>query len=405
MDYGVYQTLEDLTLASNAFASFVSASIGLLPPIFRNALPCRVLQANADLLTHSHLSHARPDFGIDAVSVDGEQVEVTPRVVGATPFGGLVHFAKDVRQEQPRVLLVAPLSGHYATLLRETVRTLLADHDVYLTDWYNARDIPLIAGPFGFDDYVAQLTRFIRRIGEDVHVIAVCQPAVPALAATALLAQSVDRFEIRTLILMAGPVDARIHPTQVDDLAQSRPIEWFEENLLATVPYRFLGAGRRVYPGVMQISAFLSMNIARHLQAHIEMWGNLARGERADAASTRRFYDEYFAVLDLPGEFYLETVQRVFQQHELARGVMKVAGETVDPSSIRRTALLTIEGERDDICAPGQTAAAHELCANVEPSRRGTHVQPGVGHYGVFSGSRWVREVYPRVRSFILANR
>jgi poly(3-hydroxybutyrate) depolymerase len=404
MMYALYQQCEDWVNASRLFAAGVSAGVDLLPPLAREALPVRMLRANAQLALHTQLTHGRPAFDIEQVLVAGELVDVEPVVVDATPFCSLVRFAKETELAQPRVLLVAPMSGHFATLLRETVRTLSRDHDVYITDWHNARDIPLGAGPFGLDHYTEHVMRFITRLGDPVHVVSVCQPCVPALAATALLAQDHSDVQPRSLTLMAGPIDASVNPTRVNELAESKPIEWFERNLVTTVPRRFLGGGRRVYPGFMQISAFMSMNLDRHVKAHMELWGNLVR-EEADAVEAKRsFYDEYFAVCDLDADYYLQTVQRVFQDYDLAQGRLTVAGRPVEPAAIRRTALLTVEGERDDICSIGQTLAAHDLCTRVRPARRGHHLQAGVGHYGVFSGSRWDAEIYPQIRTFILAN-
>jgi poly(3-hydroxybutyrate) depolymerase len=404
MMYALYQQYEDLVNTTSAFAASISASIDLLPPALQSTLPVRAMRANAQMAMHSRLTHARRPFGVDTVEVGGERVDVSPVVVDSTPFCSLVRFAKETALPQPRVLLIAPMSGHFATLLRETVRTLSRDNDVYLTDWHNARDIPLSAGPFDLDHYVEHLTGFIEHLGAPIHVVAVCQPCVPALAATALLAQSGSDAQPRTLTLMAGPVDTRISPSKVNELAVSQPLEWFQSNLISTVPRRFLGSGRRVYPGFLQISAFVSMNLDRHVKAHIELWGNIVRNETESAQTKREFYDEYFAVGDLPAEYYLETVRRVFQEHELARGQMNVGGKLVDPTAIRRTALLTVEGERDDICSVGQTMAAHDLCTRIRPARRGHHLQAGVGHYGVFSGSRWDGEIYPQLKNFILAN-
>ncbi len=331
-------------------------------------------------------------------------VRVREEAADVTPFGTLLHFAKDIDVTLPRVLVVAPLSGHFATLLRDTVATLSADHDVYLTDWHNARDVPVAEGRFGFDDYTASIIRFLQVMGPGAHVVAVCQPCVAALAATAVMAEGHDPATPRSLTLMAGPVDARINPTMVNDLATSQPLSWFERNVITSVPGRYAGAGRAVYPGFMQLSAFVSMNVSRHVRAHRQLYKDLARGDVAAAELTKNFYDEYFAVLDIPAEFYLETVHRVFQEFLLARGELTHEGRAVHPAAINRTALLTVEGERDDICSVGQTVAAHDLCTSVKPSRRRHHLQAGVGHYGVFSGRRWQGQIYPLVRNVILAN-
>jgi polyhydroxyalkanoate depolymerase len=299
---------------------------------------------------------------------------------------------------------VAPLSGHFSTLLRETVRTMLPEHDVFLTDWHNVRDVAGTYGRFGIDDYIEHLMLFLKAIGPGAHVLAVCQPCVQVLAAASLLAQDGEAAQPRSVTLMAGPIDTRINPTRVNALANSRSIEWFERNLIAQVPVRYAGALRRVYPGFVQLAAFMSMNIERHLKAHRELHGHLVNGQHEKAHATKAFYDEYFAVLDLTAEFYLETVRLIFQQHALATGELKWRGERVEPRAIRRSMLLTVEGERDDICSVGQTAAAHDLCSGLRPYLRRHHMQAGVGHYGVFSGTRWTTQIYPLVKNVILAS-
>jgi len=334
--------------------------------------------------------------------VGNREVAVTEESADVTPFGTLLHFRKDVDQAQPRVLLVAPLSGHFATLLRATVRTMLAEHDVYITDWHNARDVAGTAGRFGFDEYVGHMIRFLEKIGPGAHMMAVCQPCVAALVATSVMSQRENPATPRSMTLMAGPIDTRVNPTKVNDLAKGKPIEWFEKNLIATVPHRYAGGGRQVYPGFVQLAAFMSMNLDRHLKAHRELYENLAKGEEAKAAQTKAFYDEYFAVLDLTAEFYLETVKKVFQDHDLPLGQLTYESQKVDPSAIRRTMLFTVEGERDDICAVGQTLAAHDLCSSLRPYRKRHHMQAGVGHYGVFSGKTWQNQIYPMVKNIIL---
>src|SRR5262249_15956854 len=294
--------------------------------------------------------------------------------------------------------------GHFATLLRATVRTLLPEHDVFITDWHNARDVPITAGRFGIDEYVEHLIDYLEILGPGAHVLAVCQPCVAVLAAVALMAQAGNRAKPRSMTLMAGPIDCRVNPTKVNELANKRDIAWFERMLTATVPIRYPGAFRRVYPGFVQLAAFMTMNIERHVKAHKELYDNLANGELEKAATTKAFYDEYFAVLDLTAEFYLETVRHVFQEYALPLGRLKWRGETIDPSAIRRTMLLTVEGERDDICAVGQTVAAPDLCRKLRPYLKRHHMQAGVGHYGLFSGKRWETQVYPIVRNVILSS-
>jgi poly(3-hydroxybutyrate) depolymerase len=362
------------------------------------------IAAAFELISRAGLSHRRPSFGIDGVVVDGREMAVREEAVHTTPFGTLLRFAKDVDMPQPRVLLVAPLSGHFATLLRGTVQVLLPEHDVYITDWHNARDVGLWHGRFGFDEYVDHLVRFLEVLGPGAHVVAVCQPCVQALAATAVMAEAGNPAQPRSLTLMAGPIDCRVNPTAVNQLATSRPIEWFEHNLISPVPFSFPGALRRVYPGFLQLLAFMSMNLDRHLKAHIDLFQLLAKGCHAKAAVTKAFYDEYFAVLDMTAEFYLETVRYVFQEFRLPLGKLTWHGNTVNPRAIRRTTLLTVEGERDDICAVGQTLAAHDLCTGLRPYRKRHHLQAGVGHYGVFSGKKWSGQIYPVVRNVILSS-
>jgi len=329
---------------------------------------------------------------------------VHEEAVTVTPFATLLHFKKEQQTPQPRVLLVAPLSGHFATLLRGTVRTMLPEHDVYVTDWHNARDVPVRSGRFGVDEYVEQLIAFLHTIGPGAHIVAICQPCVTVLAAVAVMAESKDPAQPRSMTLMAGPVDTRSSPTAVNKLARSKPIEWFERTLIDRVPWRYRGAGRRVYPGFVQLSAFMSMNLERHMKAHRDLYAHVAKGEHAEAEAIRAFYDEYFAVLDLDADFYLETVRLFFQEDALARGTLTFRGQLVRPAAIKHTMLLTVEGENDDICGIGQTLAAHELCSGLRPHLKRHYLQAGVGHFGVFSGSRWNNQIYPVLRSVIAAN-
>lgn len=361
----------------------------------------RKMAAALEVFSRLRLTHTRPAYGIAEVEVDGRPVPVVEDAVLPLPFGTLLHFRKPGVRGQPKVLLVAPLSGHFATLLRETARTLLADHDVYITDWHNARDVALRHGAFGLDDYIDYMMRYLRAIGPGAHLVAVCQPCVAALAAAALMAEDGDPARPRSLTLMAGPVDCRVNPTAVNDLANSKPIRWFEDTLISHVPPPHAGHMRRVYPGFVQLSAFMSMNLERHQQQFRNLYQHLVDGEVDKADLIRVFYDEYLAVNDLPAEFYLETVAKVFQTYDLARGALAWRGRPVRPSAIHQSWLLTVEGERDDICAVGQTLAAQDLCTGLAPYRKQHHVQVGVGHYGVFSGRKWKSEIYPRVRALI----
>jgi len=403
MLYASYQAQEDLLALWRSAAVAGGEVLRKLPvpllewPVMRTAL------AAAEIAPLTALRHTRPPFAIESVQVAGRLVAVHEEALTGSAFGTLLHFAKTPHIDQPRVVLLAPLSGHFATLLRETVRTMLPDQDVFISDWHNCRDAPLADGAFGFDEYVEHVMSFLRAIGPGGHLVAVCQPVVQALAATALMAAAEDPCQPRSLTLMAGPIDARANPTAVNELATSHPLDWFERNLIARVPARYPGAGRRVYPGFLQVAAFVSMNRSRHAAAFANLFTDLIAQKHEKAAKTEEFYREYFAVLDLAAEFYLETVQRVFQEHRLASGELRWRGELVDPRAIRRTVLLTVEGERDDICGIGQTAAAQDLCSRIPLARRSHHLQAGVGHYGVFSGRRWERDVYPVVRNAILS--
>ena len=359
------------------------------------------MAAKLDTFVALRMTSERPAFAIKPVLLGNKLVEVQEEVVAETPFCTLLRFRKDTEITQPRVLVVAPMSGHFATLLRATVQTLLIDHDVYITDWHNIRNVPRADGVFDLSTYTADVMACLRAMGEGSHVVAVCQPVVPALAAAALMAEDDDPAQPRSLTLMGGPIDARINPTKVNELANSKPIDWFETKLCDKVPAFYKGSGRRVYPGFMQLIAFVSMNRERHGKSFKDMAEALAAGDLAKYETFKTFYDEYFAVMDLSAEFYLETVKKVFQDYDLARGKLQIAGRTIDPKAIRRTALLTVEGERDDICGLGQTMAAQDLCSNVRQYLKAHHVQTGVGHYGIFAGRRWVSEVYPKVRDTI----
>jgi len=404
MLYQAYQAHSDIMIPVRNWADTALRTVGRPLAGIADNVVLRNLTAAYELIARAGLTHARPAFEVDSVTVGNREVSVHEHAALTTPFGTLLHFNKEIDTSQPRVLLVAPLSGHFATLLRETVRTMLPEHDVYITDWHNVRDVPLMHGKFGFDDYVTHLIRFLEAIGPGAHVVAVCQPCVAVLIATAVMAQAGNAAQPRSMTLMAGPIDTRVNPTKVNELANSRPIEWFEQNLIASVPLRYPGAFRRVYPGFVQLAAFMSMNVDRHLKAHRELYDHLANGEHEKAQVTKAFYDEYFAVLDLTAEFYLETVRLVFQEYALPTGNLKWQAERVEPRAIKRTMLLAVEGERDDICAVGQTVAAHDLCSGLRPYLKRHHLQAGVGHYGVFSGNRWANQVYPLLKNVILAS-
>jgi poly(3-hydroxybutyrate) depolymerase len=402
MLYQAYQSYADATEPLRSLAR-AGLGFGKLLSGFNVFAPVPHLSALMELTARSRLTHLRPPYAIDSVPVAGEDVAVREEVALSLPFCDLIRFAKQGVAAQPKMLVVAPLSGHFATLLRNTVETLSRDHDVYLTDWKNARDIPLSEGRFGFEDYIDYVIRCLERIGPGAHVLAVCQPCVQTLAAVALMAEDRNLAEPLSMTLMAGPIDTRISPTAVNTLATAHPIEWFEQNLISRVPLSLPGVGRKVYPGFVQLFAFMSMNMERHKTAHRELYHHLAEGRIEEARAIMRFYDEYFAVLDLAAEFYIETVRIVFQEALLAKGELTYRGRAVNPGAIRRTALLTVEGERDDICSVGQTAVAHDLCTGLRPHLKRHHLQAGVGHYGTFSGKRWNGQIYPAIRNLVLA--
>ncbi|HSN33776.1 MAG TPA: polyhydroxyalkanoate depolymerase [Ideonella sp.] len=407
----LYQLYEAQRALLSPFSEFAAASAKLynhpLSPFTHTPMAHR-FSAGFDLMHRLAKEYEKPPFDINSVNVDGVDVAVQEQVALKKPFCRLLRFkrftdnAKQLAamKEQATVLVVAPLSGHHATLLRDTVRALLRHHKVFITDWTDARMVPADIGPFHLDDYVRYVEEFIRHIGPDVNVISVCQPTVPVLAAVSLLA---SRGEVtpRTLTMMGGPIDARRSPTAVNNLAMNKSHEWFEHNVIYRVPSNYPGAGRPVYPGFLQHSGFIAMNPDRHLKSHYDYFLDLLRGDEESAEFHRSFYDEYNAVLDMPAEYYLDTIRTVFQDFALVNGTWAVDGEPVRPQDLRRSALLTIEGELDDISGAGQTRAAHELCTGIPESRRFHYDVEGAGHYGIFSGRRWREKVYPEVRRFI----
>lgn len=346
------------------------------------------------------LTHTRPDFGIESVEIDGELLDVREEILASTDFGSLLHFAKPAPSGQPRVLVIPGLAGHFATLVRGTVRTLLRDHNVFVADWHNARDVPVSAGRFGLEEYIEHLIAFMDAIGPGAHLMALCQPCPAVLVAAAVMAEDGHPAEPRSVILMAGPVDTRVNPGRVNRFAQRQSLAKLERRVVTTVPRPHAGAGRRVYPGFLQAAGFVSLDPRRHAAAFAGLARDIAGGNDDDAERVLAFYAEYFAVLGVAAEFYLGTARSIFQDHDLARGEFRFHGGVVDPAAIE-TALLTIEGSKDEWCPPGQTEAAQALCTGIPRQRKAHHLQPGVGHYGVFSGSRFENEIYPRIRAFI----
>ncbi len=384
----------------NLWAGAVRASLEALP---RSELPVTgPLLASAELLESLTRRYEKRPFDLRSTLVDGRSVTIEERVVMDTPFCKIVHFQKASGGEsQPKLLIVAPLSGHHATLVRETIREMLLEHDVFLTDWVDARLVPTTAGSFDLHDYIDLVRSALRSFDAPVHVLAVCQPCVPVLAAIAVMSAEGDPKVPSSMTLIGGPIDPRISPTKVNEFAQEHSIAWLDTTLVYRVPPPLAGFGRRVYPGALQLQAFVSLDLSRHFEAHVRHFMNVARGDEVAAEKHRKFYDEYFAVLDLPAEFYLQTVSEIFQEYTLPRGVMVHRGVTVRPELIASTALLTIEGRNDDITGLGQTEAAHTLCTGIPDGRRMHHAQEGVGHYGTFSGRRWREEVAPLIGRFI----
>jgi poly(3-hydroxybutyrate) depolymerase len=364
-------------------------------PLYSTSFGKSVVAA-AELFERSTRRYGQPEWRLSSTLVGGERVPVRIESVWERPFCRLLHF-----EQQPRLLIVAPLSGHYATLLRGTVEAFLPNHDVYITEWRDARMVPLSEGMFSLDDYIDYIISILHALGGETHVVAVCQPAVPVLAAAALMDADDDPYLPITMTLMGGPIDTRVNPTAVNMLAQKRGINWFRHNVITKVPFPNPGFMRDVYPGFLQLHGFMSMNLDRHIEAHRNLFLNLVKGDGDSAQKHKEFYDEYLAVMDLTAEFYLQTVDTVFVRHALPKGEMMHRDRPVDPKQIRRVALLTIEGEHDDISGVGQTEAAHRLCVNLPPERQAHWLQPGVGHYGVFNGSRFRAEIAPRIADFI----
>jgi len=365
------------------------------------------IAAGYELMYRLGKEYEKPAFGIEKVAVNGKEVKILERIAALKPFCSLIHFKKDLsdaetaKLKQPKALIVAPLSGHHATLLRDTVRSMLENHDVYVTDWLDARMVPYSDGPFHLHDYIYYVQDFIRQLGPNLHVMAVCQPTVPVLAAVALMATDNDPMLPKSMILMGGPIDPRKSPTQVNDLAVNKPFSWFENTVIYAVPPNYAGHGRKVYPGFLQHAGFVAMNPSRHAQSHWDFYMHLREGDNASAEEHRKFYDEYNAVLDMPAEYYLETIKTVFQDHALPKGTWEVGGKLVRPQDIKTVALFTVEGELDDISGPGQTQAAHELCSGIPKSMQQDYVAPRCGHYGIFSGRRWREIICPKVGEFI----
>ncbi|CAN5920083.1 polyhydroxyalkanoate depolymerase [soil metagenome] len=398
------QFAKPVRLWANALSQAYSSPYNLLTDTWFG----KSMAASAEIVARLTQNYAKPAFGLKTTQIGNETVAVNEEILLRKPFGQLLRFRRDTTQletgrRDPKVLVVAPMSGHYATLLRGTVEALLPEHDVHITDWFDAREVPVSDGHFDLDDYVDYVIEFCRYLGPDVHIIAVCQPSVPVMAAAALMAADKDPRQARSLTLMGGPIDTRISPTTPNDLAMRNSMMWFRQNVISTVPFNHPGAMRRVYPGFLQLTSFISMNLDRHINAHMRQFEHLVKGDDDSADGHRAFYDEYLAVMDLTAEFYLQTIELVFKEHLLPRGLWVSRGRKVDPSLIE-TALMTVEGEFDDISGIGQTKAAHALTPNIPGARHVHWEQPRVGHYGIFNGRKWREQIMPRVRDFIRDN-
>ena len=362
----------------------------------------RTASASLELFERLTADYEEPKWELDSTTINNKKVNIKQQVVYQKPYCNLLHFKREKMQAgQPKVLLIAPLSGHFATLLRSTAKEFLPDHETYITDWRNARDVPLSDGSFSFDDYVTYLMEFITFLGPDTHVIAVCQPCVPAMVALSVMHQENDRNLPKSLTLMGGPIDVRISPTEVNDYASGKDLEWFDKNVICTVPSGFTGKGQTVYPGFIQLSGFLSMNMDSHVNKHFKFFGDLIKGDGDSAENHRQFYNEYLAVMDMPADYYLDTIHKVFLEHDLPNGTMEYQGKLIDLDAITKTAILTIEGEKDDITGRGQTSAALGLCANLAKSKKKHYEQAGVGHYGIFNGRKYRDNIAPMIKDFI----
>jgi len=405
MLYSAYEMQRSLLNNASSWASIGAELLSnpVLPIGYLGMGP--MLASALEVFAHVYEERGKPLFNIAEVEVDGRTHALSEDVVLEKPFGGLRHFRREgLPEDAPKLLIVAPMSGHYPTLLRGTVERMVENQEVWITDWADAKLVPLAAGKFDLDDYIDYLIEFLHFIGEGTHVLAVCQPAVPAFAAAAVMGKAKDPCRPATLTMMGGPIDTRASPTGVNDVAMEKPLSWFRNNVIASVPFNYPGAGRLVYPGFLQLAGFISMNLQSHLMSHFEMFKHLTLGDQESADATKKFYNEYLSVCDMTAEFYLQTIEHVFQKHSLSKGEFVHRGEPIDPKAIRDTALLAIEGERDDISGIGQTRAALDLAARLPAAKKKYHLAPDVGHYGIFNGSKWRGRVAPVVEEWLRAN-
>ena len=403
MLYQAYEFQRQLAKPVRVWANLIEQAYSSPFNPFADTWFGKSMAAGAEIVSRLTQNYGKPAWGLKTTRIDGEEVAVNEEILLTKPFCRLIHFRRDTTKRHPKVLVVAPMSGHFATLLRGTVEALLPDHDVHVTDWSDAKEVPIADDNFDLDDYIDYVMEFCRYLGPDVHVIAVCQPSVPVMAAAALMAEAKDQRQPKSLTLMGGPIDTRQSPTVPNDLAVRNSMMWFRQNVITTVPYGYPGAFRRVYPGFLQLTSFITMNFDRHMNSHMRQFEYLVKGDDDNADGHRAFYDEYLAVMDLSSEFYLQTIETVFKEHSLPRGTWVSRGRKIDPSFIE-SALMTVEGELDEISGIGQTKAAHALTPNIPGARHVHWEQPRVGHYGTFNGRKWREQIMPRVRSFIREN-
>lgn len=364
----------------------------------------KTVAAAAELVERYTGVYDKPDFNIEYADIGGNKIAITEKNVVTKPYCNLLNFERNGQYNHPKLLIIAPMSGHYSTLLRGTVEHFIGDHDVYITDWINARNVPVSDGGFSFDDYVSYLIEFCQFLGDDFHIVAVCQPTVPAIVAVSVMAQRQVSYQPNSLTLLGGPVDTRVNPTEVNTYAVNKELQWFEKNVICTVPDNFVGAGQQVYPGFIQLGGFMSMNLDSHINKHVTFFGDLVKGDGDSAEGHRQFYNEYLAVMDMSAQFYIDTIHTVFIEHQLPKGEITYLGEPVDCSAVSQVALLTVEGEHDDITGSGQTQAAHDILSGIPKDKKHHYTQPDVGHYGIFNGRRFRQEVGPRIKQFIIDN-
>jgi len=400
----MYQNYSDAITPLNSWMRQVQTMCNQSWSPLNYSLAGKMISASAELLERQTGEYDQPEFNIDYADIDGNKIAIKENVALAKPYCNLVNFARNGKYDHPKVLIIAPLSGHYSTLLRGTVEHFISDHDVYITSWVNARNVPLSDGGFSFDDYVTYVMEFCEFLGDDFHIVAVCQPTVPTIVAVSVMAQKKVSYQPKSISLLGGPVDTRVSPTEVNNYAVGKELEWFEDNVICTVPDKFAGAGQQVYPGFIQLSGFMSMNLDSHINKHFTFFGDLIKGDGDSAENHRKFYNEYLAVMDMPAQFYLDTIRQVFIEHNLPRGEITYQGELVDSKAVTKVALLTIEGEHDDITGSGQTQAAHQILSAIPQKKKEHYTQPGVGHYGIFNGRRFRQEIGPKIKQFIADN-